>query len=148
MDTLLASSWFLLIVSLPTGGATARMRIWRKLKALGCVALRDGAYLLPAQAEQVSQLTDLAAETSEEGGQAWLLRVQSQNNDESASFQALFDRSAPPTSPARHSSLLLSKVTGPEKCRQRRISVFPSILTIGRDWPRMTHTPLRRVAWP
>ncbi|MCD0501162.1 chromate resistance protein [Achromobacter sp. MY14] len=94
MDTPLASSWFLLIVSLPTGGATARMRIWRKLKALGCAALRDGAYLLPAQAEQVSQLADLAAETNEEGGQAWLLRVQPQDDDECASFQALFDRSA------------------------------------------------------
>ncbi|CAB3641401.1 Uncharacterized conserved protein [Achromobacter spanius] len=57
------------------------MRIWRKLKALGCAALRDGAYLLPAQAEQVSQLADLAAETNEEGGQAWLLRVQPQDDD-------------------------------------------------------------------
>lgn len=94
MDTPLASSWLLLVVSLPTGGATARMRIWRKLKALGCAALRDGAYLLPAHAEQASQLAYLATETSEEGGQAWLLRVQPQDNDESASFQALFDRSA------------------------------------------------------
>ncbi|MGB3434125.1 chromate resistance protein ChrB domain-containing protein [Achromobacter sp.] len=94
MDTPLASSWLLLIVSLPTDGATARMRIWRKLKALGCAALRDGAYLLPAHAEQALQLTDLAAETSEEGGQAWLLRVQAQDNDESTSFRALFDRSA------------------------------------------------------
>lgn len=94
MDTSLASSWLLLIVSLPTGGATARMRIWRKLKALGCTALRDGAYLLPAHAEQAAQLADLATETTEEGGQAWLLRVQPQDNDESASFQQLFDRSA------------------------------------------------------
>jgi hypothetical protein len=31
-------SWLLLIVSLPTSSATARMRIWRALKALGCVA--------------------------------------------------------------------------------------------------------------
>ena len=94
MDTPHASSWLLLIVSLPTGGATTRMRIWRRLKALGCAALRDGAYLLPAHAEQASQLADLAAETNEEGGQAWLLRVRPQDNEESASFQALFDRSA------------------------------------------------------
>jgi len=94
MDTSLASSWLLLIVSLPTGGATARMRIWRKLKALGCTVLRDGAYLLPAHAEQAAQLADLATETTEEGGQAWLLRVQPRDNDESASFQQLFDRSA------------------------------------------------------
>ena len=40
-------AWLLLVVSLPTSSATARMRIWRALKAQGCVALRDGAYLLP-----------------------------------------------------------------------------------------------------
>lgn len=94
MTAPLSPSWLLLIVSLPTSGATARMRIWRKLKAVGCAALRDGAYLLPADAEQAHQLADLAAEASEEGGQAWLLRVQAQDNDESASFQALFDRTA------------------------------------------------------
>ncbi|QYY29970.1 hypothetical protein K2O51_07595 [Cupriavidus pinatubonensis] len=42
-------SWTLLIVSLPTSSATARMRIWRAVRALGCAALRDGAYLLPAR---------------------------------------------------------------------------------------------------
>lgn len=91
MNTL-PPSWLLLIVSLPTGGATARMRVWRKLKACGCAALRDGAYLLPAHAEQATQLSDLAAETVEEGGQAWLLRVQAQDEDETQAFMALFDR--------------------------------------------------------
>lgn len=94
MNPLPASSWLLLVVSLPTGGATARMRVWRAVKALGCAALRDGAYLLPAHAEQASRLADLAAEVIEESGQAWLLRVQAQDEDEAASFQALFDRTA------------------------------------------------------
>jgi hypothetical protein len=40
--------WLLLVISLPVSSATPRMRIWRALKALGCVALRDGAYLLPS----------------------------------------------------------------------------------------------------
>ena len=48
MTTADLATWLLLVVSLPTPSATARMRIWRALKALGCVALRDGAYLLPA----------------------------------------------------------------------------------------------------
>jgi hypothetical protein len=94
MDTTTASSWLLLIVSLPTGSATARMRIWRSVKALGCAALRDGAYLLPAHAEQASQLADLASDTTDEGGQAWLLRVQARDQEESKTFQNLFDRSA------------------------------------------------------
>lgn len=91
--TTLPASWLLLIVSLPTGGATTRMRVWRKVKALGCAALRDGAYLLPTHAEQAAQLPALAAETVEEGGQAWLLYVQPRDEDETEAFQGLFDRS-------------------------------------------------------
>ena len=52
------------------------MRIWRAIKALGCAALRDGAYLLPAQAEVAAELRTLADEAQQEEGQAWLLRVQ------------------------------------------------------------------------
>ena len=37
--------------------------------------MRDGAYLLPAPAEQAAQLQTLADEALQEGGQAWLLRV-------------------------------------------------------------------------
>ena len=65
------SGWLALIVSLPTNSATARMRIWRALKALGCCALRDGAYLLPDQRTLRRQLDALAGETVREGGSAW-----------------------------------------------------------------------------
>lgn len=85
-------AWLLLIVSLPTDSATARMRIWRAVKALGCAALRDGAYLLPAHAEQAFQLSDLAAEARDEGGQAWLLKVQPKDAEESEAFVSRFDR--------------------------------------------------------
>ena len=89
-----SDSWLVFVVSLPSAAATARMRIWRAVKALGCAALRDGAYLLPAQAEQAAQLQTLADEAAQEGGQAWLLRVHAQNMAEQAAYQALFDRAA------------------------------------------------------
>ncbi|MEM5427857.1 chromate resistance protein ChrB domain-containing protein [Cupriavidus oxalaticus] len=87
-------SWALLIVTLPTSGATARMRIWRAIKTLGCAALRDGVYLLPGKAEQVGQLRQLADETRQEDGQAWLLQVSATNLEEETAFRTLFDRSA------------------------------------------------------
>lgn len=89
-----SAPWLALIVSLPSASATARMRIWRAVKALGCAALRDGAYLLPAQTEQAAQLQALADETRQEDGQAWLLQVQAKDMAEQAIFQALFDRTA------------------------------------------------------
>ena len=88
-----ALKWVLLVVSLPTQGATARMRIWRALKAQGCVALRDGAYLLPAGAEREEALRDLADECVREGGNAWLMAVLPRSADEAQAFRQLFDRS-------------------------------------------------------
>ena len=93
MDGSIPSSWLLLVVSLPTRGATARMRIWRALKALGCMALRDGAYILPDGADREQALQALADECSREGGNAWLLAVQPRSDDEAGAYRALFDRS-------------------------------------------------------
>ncbi|UIF90223.1 chromate resistance protein ChrB domain-containing protein [Cupriavidus sp. UYPR2.512] len=92
--TAFIAPWALLIVTLPTSGATARMRIWRAIKTIGCAALRDGAYLLPAGDEQIAQLRELADDARHEGGQAWLLSVRADNPGEETAFQALFDRSA------------------------------------------------------
>lgn len=86
------NAWLLLIVSLPTSSATARMRIWRAVRTLGCAALRDGAYLLPAHAEQAMQLRILADDALQEEGQAWLLRVQAGDAAEDSAYRALFDR--------------------------------------------------------
>lgn len=87
-------SWLLLIISLPTSRATARMRIWRAIKALGCAALRDGAYLLPARADHAAQLNELADDALQEDGHAWVLRVQPDDATQDGTYRALFDRTA------------------------------------------------------
>ena len=86
------ASWLLLIISLPTSSATARMRIWRALKTLGCVALRDGAYLLPAVADHEQALQERADECLREGGSAWLMAVQPRSAPEALAWRQLFDR--------------------------------------------------------
>jgi hypothetical protein len=70
------------------------MRIWRALKALGCAALRDGAWLLPASAGREPELQALADECVREGGNAWLMAVQPRSDDEDAAYRARFDRGA------------------------------------------------------
>ncbi len=87
------TSWLLLVISLPTSSGTARMRIWRALKTLGCVALRDGAYLLPAGTDRADALRDLGDECIREGGTAWLMAVVPSAPDEAAAYRQLFDRS-------------------------------------------------------
>ena len=88
-----SSPWLVLVVSLPTSSATARMRVWRGLKALGCVALRDGAYLLPASAESEQALQQLGDECRREGGSAWLMDVQPRSAEDAGAYRQLFERS-------------------------------------------------------
>lgn len=88
------SRWLLLILSLPTEGATARMRVWRGLKALGCAALRDGVYLLPAGGERDSALRELGEACHREGGLGWTLAVEPLSEEEDYGYRQLFDRAA------------------------------------------------------
>jgi len=82
--------WLLLILSLPTESATARMRCWRALKACGAAVLRDGVYLLPEQGEHAATLAAIAEDLRNNAGTAHLLPTQSEEPE----FKALFDRSA------------------------------------------------------
>jgi hypothetical protein len=90
MNTL--TTWSLLVLTLPTENATARMRFWRALKAKGCAALRDGIYVLPYTEEREQMLLELASAIADSGGTAHLLRALSRDTAQEAEFQALFDR--------------------------------------------------------
>jgi hypothetical protein len=68
------------------------MRLWRAIKMLGCVSLRDGAYLLPNGTDHGNALTELAVQTNNEGGQAWVVDVASRSSEDEAAFVSLFDR--------------------------------------------------------
>ncbi|CAM2196000.1 Protein ChrB [Paraburkholderia kururiensis] len=87
-----ATSWSLLVLTLPTENATARMRFWRTLKAKGCAVLRDGIYLLPYTEEREQMLRELANAIAESGGTAHLLRAPSLDAAQDEEFRALFDR--------------------------------------------------------
>jgi hypothetical protein len=81
--------WYLLILSLPAGLATPRMRVWRALKAAGAAVLRDGVYLLPGRPECADVFQPLAEEVRAQGGSAWCLEV---SGGEIGEFAQLFDR--------------------------------------------------------
>ena len=83
-------SWLIFIVSLPTRNSAGRMRVWRALKALGCAALRDGAYLLPMT--HAALLESLAAEVREHGGTASVLSLSPRNEAQRVEVLAQFDR--------------------------------------------------------
>jgi hypothetical protein len=116
-------TWHLLILTLPTENATARMRFWRALKAMGCAVLRDGVYLLPRSETSGLVLQEVAEGIIEAGGTANLVEVTSRDRAQDELFRALFDRTedyaalAKSLSAARKS---LSRLSAPEINRALR----------------------------
>lgn len=81
-------NWLLLILSLPTENATARMRAWRALKSAGAAALRDGVYLLPTGEARRRTLTGIADDVQAAGGSTYLFEAGDGDH------AGLFDRTA------------------------------------------------------
>lgn len=83
--------WLLLLLSLPPRPSSLRVRAWRRLKALGAVALKSGAYLLPFSPDRYEQFQWLAQEVQKDRGEATLLKVDRVENMNEPEVVRLFD---------------------------------------------------------
>ena len=83
-------AWLLLILSLPPHPSSLRVRAWRKLRALGAVALKNSVYLLPFTPENYEQFQWLTQEVQKDGGEATLLKVDRIENLKPAEVIRLF----------------------------------------------------------
>jgi hypothetical protein len=154
------NSWLQLVATLPTQGATARMRVWRAVKALGCASLRDGVYLLPKSDLHLEALQALADECVKEGGGAWVAAVEPLGGTD---YEALFDRHDDYAALRRawkEHAATLSQMQAPELTRLQRklerefdalraIDFFPSESSIEADasWQDF-HAKLQRTLAP
>ena len=80
----------LLLVGLPPSPSSLRVRVWRRLRALGAVPLKRSAYLLPDTPERQEDFEWLAQEIQRDGGEATLIRVHSIENMTPESVVRLF----------------------------------------------------------
>jgi hypothetical protein len=87
-----ASDWLMLVINLPGRNATARMRVWRALKASGAAILRDGVYVLPRRAESEVVFEEQAREVTASGGTAHVLTLTTDAAPKQAHMLQLFDR--------------------------------------------------------
>ena len=71
-----ATSWLLLLFSLPTSRNTERVAVWRRLKKLGAVQIKTSTYLLPDETAQYEQFQWLAQQIRDYGGDSTLVRAQ------------------------------------------------------------------------
>jgi hypothetical protein len=82
--------FLLLLVGIPQRPSSLRVRVWRRLRALGAVPLKRSAYLLPDTPERYEDFQWLAQEIQRDGGDATLIRVQRIENVTPAEMLQLF----------------------------------------------------------
>jgi hypothetical protein len=70
------------------------MRVWRALHAIGCGVLRDGVYLLPGGAAQVSSFVELEAKVKAAGGFAMTVELHLKTSVQRDWARQLFDRTS------------------------------------------------------
>ena len=80
----------LLLVGVPPTPSSLRVRVWRRLRSLGAIALKRSAYLLPDTPERYEDFQWLAQEVEREGGEATLVRVQQIENMTPEDVRRLF----------------------------------------------------------
>ena len=68
-----STTWLLLVYTVPSQPTRKRATVWREIKKLGAVYLRDGVCVLPEQPGALSSLRALANRVEEMDGQACLV---------------------------------------------------------------------------
>src|SRR5260370_29357677 len=89
----------LLIGSVPPNPSSLRVRVWRRLRALGAVALKRTVYLLPDTPDNYEQFQWLGQEIQRERGETILLRVDQIENMSRADIIRLFQQARDPDYP-------------------------------------------------
>lgn len=87
------TNWLILTATLPTTPSGLRVRIWRALKSTHCATLREGVYILPANAISAKAFWDMDIAIRDAGAESHLLELQARDDKQDAGFIALFDRS-------------------------------------------------------
>jgi hypothetical protein len=82
--------WLLLIHQLPAKPAYLRVKVWRRLQALGAVAVKNAVYALPATAEAQEDLAWLRREIVEGGGEAMICEARFVDGLTDREIEALF----------------------------------------------------------
>lgn len=69
------SGWLLFLVQLPRTPSSARVALWRRLRAVGATTLVNGAWVLPESAPHAELFGQLQDGVAQQGGTVFVLRV-------------------------------------------------------------------------
>jgi hypothetical protein len=83
--------WLLMIHQLPARPAYLRVKIWRRLQALGAVAVKNAVYALPASEHSQEDFQWVLKEILDAGGEAMVCEARLLNGLSDADIRALFN---------------------------------------------------------
>lgn len=89
-ETSEGARWLLLIHQLPTKPAYARVKIWRRLKGLGAVTVKNSVYALPSSEETREDFAWLIKEIAELGGEGFVCEATLVDGLNDGEVRALF----------------------------------------------------------
>jgi len=67
--------WLLLLAQLPSSPSSARVALWRRLRAIGAAGMMNGSWVLPHAAAQAEFFEQLRETVHRQGGTAFVLAV-------------------------------------------------------------------------
>ena len=70
-----SEDWYLLLHQIPPKPSYFRAQVLRRLSQVGALPVKNSAYLLPASEETLEDFQWVCREIVQQGGQAWLFRV-------------------------------------------------------------------------
>lgn len=84
-----SEQWLLFLAQVPAAPSSARVTLWRRLRAAGAASVLNGAWVLPKTDEHAAFFAQLADTARENGGSATVFAVQDMTADDHA---AVLDR--------------------------------------------------------
>ncbi|WCP13765.1 Protein ChrB [Sphingobium sp. AntQ-1] len=91
MTTSEPSIWLALLHQLPVKPPYLRVKIWRRLQAIGAVPLKNAVHVLPLRDEHEAAFRILMAEIIDGGGEATLLEARMLGGQSDGDIRAMFD---------------------------------------------------------
>lgn len=91
MSSTSPSAWIVLLHQLPVKPPYLRVKIWRRLQAIGAVPLKNAAHVLPLSEGNESAFREILEEVVSNGGEATLLRAHLIGGQSDNDVRALFD---------------------------------------------------------
>jgi len=91
MSTTASGEWLALLHQLPTRPPYLRVKVWRRLQAIGAVPLKNAVHVLPRSEANELVLRELLAEIEAGGGEAVLLDARLLAGQSDVELRTLFD---------------------------------------------------------